>query len=78
MSFFNKYYSEVVTIRFVSTENEDKYCEFIIDPTDRSTWGDILMDDGSWGNSRPNDISEEEENEVYEKMSKIENILIGD
>ena len=68
MSFFNKYYSEVVTIRFVSTENEDEYCEFIIDPTDRSTWV----------NSKPNDISEEEEKEVYEKMSKIENILIGD
>tara|TARA_Y100000813_G_scaffold135646_1_gene98124 strand:- start:1001 stop:1207 length:207 start_codon:yes stop_codon:yes gene_type:complete len=68
MSFFNKYYSEAVTIRFVSTENEDEYCEFIIDPTDRSTWV----------NSKPNDISEEEEKEVYEKMSKIENILIGD
>jgi len=68
MSFFNKYYSEAVTIRFVSTENEDEYCEFIIDPTDRSTWV----------NSKPNNISEEEEKEVYEKMSKIENILIGD
>ena len=68
MSFFNKYYSEAVTIRFVSTEYEDEYCEFIIDPTDRSTWV----------NSKPNDISEEEEKEVYEKMSKIENILIGD
>tara|TARA_Y100000816_G_scaffold167314_1_gene119918 strand:+ start:392 stop:598 length:207 start_codon:yes stop_codon:yes gene_type:complete len=68
MSFFNKYYSEAVTIRFVSTENEDEYCEFIINPTDRSTWV----------NSKPNDISEEEEKEVYEKMSKIENILIGD
>ena len=68
MSFFNKYYSEAVTIRFVSTENEDEYCEFIIDPTDRSTWV----------NSKPNDISEEEEKEVYEKMSKIENILRGD
>ena len=68
MSFFNKYYSEAATIRFVSTENEDEYCEFIIDPTDRSTWV----------NSKPNDISEEEEKEVYEKMSKIENILIGD
>lgn len=68
MGFFDKYYSEAVTIRFVSAEDYDSWTEFIIDPNGRN----------KWAYSKPTDITDEEDNELHEKMSKIEDILRGE
>ena len=41
MGFFDKYYSEEVTIRFVNAEDDDSWTEFIIDPNGRNKWAYI-------------------------------------
>ena len=68
MSFFEKYYAEQVTIRFISQDNEDEYEEFIIDPRGRS----------EWNGGKPENITEEEDNFIYSKMQKIEDIMRGE